>query len=96
MNFNAFDLYSLAGFGILGYALVRLGFEPAPLLLGFVLGPMLEEYLRRALLLSRGSPMIFVDRPISAILLALAALMLVIAVLPAIARRRKEVFVEDS
>jgi TctA family transporter len=96
VNFNVFDLFSLAGFGILGYALVRLGFEPAPLLLGFVLGPMLEEYLRRAMLLSRGDPIVFVERQLSASLLGLAALMLAIAVLPAIARRRQEVFVEEG
>jgi putative tricarboxylic transport membrane protein len=96
VNFNVFDLFSLAGFGILGYALVRLGFEPAPLLLGFVLGPMLEEYLRRAMLLSRGSPAIFYERPISAALLTIAGLMLLASLLPAIARRRQEVFVDEN
>ena len=76
--------------------LVKLGCEPAPLLLGFVLGPLLEEHLRRAMILSRGDPMIFLNRPISATLLALAALAIVIAVLPSVRRKRDEVFVEED
>src|SRR5262249_47262100 len=89
------DLYTVALFGVLGYILVRLQCEPAPLLLGFVLGPMLEEHLRRSMILSRGSPSIFIDRPVSAVLLVLALIMLVLAVLPAIAKKREVVFVED-
>ena len=83
-------------FGIIGYVLVKLGCEPAPLLLGFVLGPLLEEHLRRAMILSRGDPSIFVTRPISAVLLALAAAALVVAVLPAVRKRRDEVFAEED
>ena len=95
VNSNSFDLYSMAFFGLLGYVLIKLGCEPAPLLLGFVLGPMFEEQLRRAMILSRGDPTIFVTRPISATLMAITVLMLVLAALPALARKRKEVFVED-
>lgn len=77
VNNNTFDIYSVAVLGIMGYALMVLRFEPAPLLLGYILGPMLEEYLRRALLISRGDPMVFLERPISATLLALTAALLV-------------------
>jgi TctA family transporter len=83
-------------FGIIGYVLIKLGCEPAPLLLGFVLGPLLEEHLRRAMILSRGDPMIFLERPISATLLALAALAIVVAVLPSVRKKRDEVFVEED
>ena len=77
VNNNTFDIYSVAALGIMGYVLMVLKFEPAPLLLGYILGPMLEEYLRRALLISRGDPSIFIDRPISATLLAFTAALLV-------------------
>ena len=65
-----FDIYLMALFGVLGYLFSKLGGEPAPMLLAFILGPLMEEYLRRALLLSRGNPWVFVQRPISATLLA--------------------------
>ncbi len=71
-------------------------FEPAPLLLGFVLGPMIEEYFRRAMIISRGDPMVFVQKPISAVMLSIAAILLTITLLPAVARKREEVFVEDE
>lgn len=80
VNNNVFDIYSVAALGIMGYALMVLRFEPAPLLLGYILGPMLEEHLRRAMLLSRGDATVFVTRPISATLLALTAAMLAWAV----------------
>ena len=80
----------------LGYFLIKLGCEPAPLLLGFVLGPLLEEFFRRALIISRGDPSVFVTRPISAVLLVLAVVALVVAVLPQIRRRREEVFAEED
>lgn len=80
VNNNTFDVYMVAALGIMGYALMVLRFEPAPLLLGYILGPMLEENLRRALLLSRGDAMVFIDRPISAGLLAVTAAMLLWAV----------------
>jgi TctA family transporter len=96
INQNVFDVYAVVAFGLLGYGLVKLGCEPAPLLLGFVLGPLLEEHLRRAMIISRGDPTIFVTRPISATLLALAALALALAVLPSVRRKRDEVFVEEE
>ncbi len=96
IDMNNFDVYSIALFGLIGYVLVRLGCEPAPLLLGFVLGPLLEEHLRRAMIISRGDPTIFITRPISATLLAFAALAVVIAILPAVRKKRDEVFVEED
>jgi putative tricarboxylic transport membrane protein len=78
----------------LGYALTKFGFEPAPMTLGFVLGRMMEENLRQALIISQGSFTTFVQRPISAGLLVVAAILLVIALLPAIRRSRDRVFVE--
>ncbi|RYF24632.1 MAG: tripartite tricarboxylate transporter permease [Comamonadaceae bacterium] len=86
VNNNVFDIYSVAALGIMGYALTVLRFEPAPLLLGYILGPMLEEHLRRAMLLSRGDPSVFITRPISATLLAITAAMLVWAVWSTITR----------
>ncbi len=86
---NVFDIYLMAAFGFLGTLLVALRCEPAPLLLGFILGPMLEEYLRRALILSRGDPTVFVTRPISAVLLALAAIGLIAVVLPSVRKLRE-------
>jgi putative tricarboxylic transport membrane protein len=82
-------------FGVLGYVFIRLECEPAPMLLGFILGPLMEENLRRAMLIARGDPTTFVTRPISGGLIALAVLLLVAAVLPMIAKKRDEVFVED-
>jgi putative tricarboxylic transport membrane protein len=96
INSNVFDMYSVAVFGVIGYLFFKLGCEPAPLLLGFVLGPMLEEHLRRAMIISRGDPMIFIQRPISLGLLVVAVLALVIVFLPSIARKREQVFVEDD
>jgi TctA family transporter len=94
VNNNAFDLFTVAVFGLLGYLLVKLDCEPAPLLLGFVLGPMLEENLRRAMIISRGDPSVFVTRPLSASLIALAAMVLIVVFLPAVARKREQVFQE--
>jgi TctA family transporter len=96
VNSNEFDLYSVAFFGLLGYVLVKLRCEPAPLLLGFVLGPLLEENLRRAMILSHGNPMTFVTRPISAALLAIALAVLIVVFLPSVKRKRQEVFAEES
>ncbi len=94
-NNNTFDIWMVALFGVIGYLFIKLGTEPAPLLLGFILGPMMEEYLRRALLLSRGDWSVFITRPLSASLLAAAALLLVIVLLPAVKSKREEAFVED-
>ena len=94
-NNNTFDIWMVAGFGFIGYMFTKLGMEPAPLLLGFILGPMMEENLRRALLLSRGDWTVFVTRGLSAGLLAAAVLMLVIVLLPAVKSKREEAFVEE-
>ncbi|MFH5775792.1 tripartite tricarboxylate transporter permease [Paracoccus sp. NGMCC 1.201697] len=93
---NTYDLYAVAFFGLLGYAMTKLRCEPAPLLLGFVLGPLLEENLRRAMILSRGDPTTFITRPISATLLLMAAAILVLVFLPQIRKRRDEVFTESD
>ncbi|OJW65928.1 MAG: hypothetical protein BGO65_02335, partial [Afipia sp. 64-13] len=89
------DVLIAGGFGLFGYWLAKNDFEPAPLLLGMVLGPMMEENLRRAIMLSRGDITVFVTRPLSAALLAVCAIALVLTVLPAIRRKREEVFVEE-
>ncbi len=96
INQNVFDIYAIVLFGLLGYFLVKLGCEPAPFLLGFVLGPLLENHLRRALTISHGDPTTFVTRPISLVLLIVAAIALILAVLPAIRRKREAVFQEES
>ncbi|HEY8565484.1 MAG TPA: tripartite tricarboxylate transporter permease [Beijerinckiaceae bacterium] len=88
------DVMFIAFFGLVGYALIKFGFEPAPLLLGFVLGKLMEENLRRALIISRGDMMTFLERGVSAGLLAVALIMLIIALLPTIQKRRDEVFTE--
>ncbi len=96
IGLNSFDIYAIALLGFVGYVLIKLDCEPAPLLLGFVLGPLLEEHLRRALIISRGDPMTFIERPISAGLLAVAVIAIVASLLPAIRRKRDEVFVEED
>src|SRR3954449_6050770 len=88
------DVFFIAAFGLVGYALIKFGFEPAPLLLGFVLGKLMEENLRRALIISRGSMTTFIERPVSAGLLLVAVVLLAIALLPSIRKGRDEVFVE--
>src|ERR671934_217328 len=93
---NAFDVLIMALFGVLGYVCVKLECEPAPMILGFILGPLMEENLRRAMLLSRGDPLVFVQRPISLVLLLMAAALLIIVALPAIRKKREEVFVEEG
>ena len=94
-NNNTFDIWLVALFGLVGYIFTKLGCEPAPLLLGFILGPLMEENLRRALLLSRGDWTVFVTRPLSGALLAAALLLLVIVLLPAVKSKREEAFVEE-
>jgi TctA family transporter len=89
LNNNVFDIYQTLIFGVLGYLFSKLRMEPAPLLIGFVLGPMMEEHLRRAMLLSRGDPSVFIERPISATMLGIAAIALVTMLLPNI-RKGKE------
>jgi TctA family transporter len=92
VNSNWVMMVMTVAFAIFGYVMARFGCEPAPLILGFLLGPMMEENLRRSLVLSRGDPMIFIDRPISATLLALCVLLVIITVLPAVRRSRDEAF----
>jgi putative tricarboxylic transport membrane protein len=94
MNWNFFDIYGVIIIGIIGYALIKVECEPAPLLLGFVLGPMLEEHLRRAMLFSFGNMSTFVTRPWSCILLIMALIAFVVVLIPAIAQSREKVFVE--
>ena len=95
LNGSTFEVFMAAFFGLMGYALMRLGFEPTPLLLGFVLGPLMEENLRRAMRFAQGDATVFITRPLSATLLAIAALLLVIVILPAVRKKREDVFVED-
>jgi putative tricarboxylic transport membrane protein len=92
---SPFAVLLAAFFGVLGYIFVRLDCEPAPMILGFVLGPLMEDNLRRAMRISSGDPMIFINRPISLGLLIAAAILLVIVALPAIRSRRDEAF-QDS
>ena len=94
-NNTTFDIWLVGIFGFIGYLFIKLGTEPAPLLLGFILGPMMEEYLRRALLLSRGDWSVFLTRPLSAGLLAAAVLLLVVVLMPSVKSKREEAFVED-
>ncbi len=86
---NIFDVRLVVLFGALGYLFAKIGCEPAPMLLGFILGPMMEEFFRRALIISRGDFIVFVERPISAGLLAAALALLVSMSLPAIAKWRR-------
>ena len=94
LNNREFDIYLMGLFGLLGYVFVKLGCEPAPMLLAFILGPLMEEYLRRAMLISRGDPMVFLKRPISATLLALAVLAMCSVLIPAFSKTREEAFHE--
>jgi TctA family transporter len=96
LNNSEFDIFLMGLFGVLGYVFVKLGCEPAPMLLAFILGPLMEEYLRRAMLISRGNPWVFVQRPISATLLALAVLAMCAVLIPAFSQTRKEAFTEGA
>jgi len=93
---SAFSVNVIIGAGLAGYFLVKIGCELPPFILGFILGPMLEEHFRRAMLLSAGDLFVFVQRPISAVLLLIALATLVAVCLPAVSRKRTEVFVEDN
>jgi putative tricarboxylic transport membrane protein len=91
---SQFDVYMMALFGILGYVFSKLGCEPAPMLLAFILGPLMEEFLRRAMLLSRGDPLVLIQRPISATLLAIAVLAMCAVLLPSFGKTREVAFKE--
>ena len=92
---SPFDVLLMALFGILGVVFVKLECEPAPLVLGFILGPLMEENLRRTLMISQGDPMVLFTKPISAFFLIAAFILLVIILAPTIRKKREEVFVED-
>ena len=94
INNSPFDVLMAATFGLVGYWLIKHDFEPAPMLLGFVLGPLMEENLRRAMLIARGDVTVFFTRPISGALLGLAAILLILAALPTL-RKKREVLVEQ-
>jgi TctA family transporter len=94
LNNSEFDVYMMALFGLFGYICNKLEMEAAPMLLGFIIGPMMEEYLRRALLLSRSDPMVFLQRPISATMLVVSALALAVVLLPSLRKKREEAFEE--
>jgi putative tricarboxylic transport membrane protein len=96
LNNSEFDIYLMALFGLLGYVFVKIGCEPAPMLLAFILGPLMEEYLRRAMLISRGNPLVFIQRPISATLLTLAVLAMCTVLIPAFSKTREEAFKEET
>jgi len=95
VNNSTFDVYGMAVFGIAGYVVRKLDAEPAPLLLAFILGPMMEEYLRRALLFAKGDATVFFTRPISATLILIAIVLLVTVLVPSIRRKREQVFQEE-
>lgn len=92
---NVFQIWMTIGFGVLGYLFYKLDCEAAPLILGFILGPMMEEHMRRALLLSRGDLTVFFTSPISAVLLLIAAILLLLVLLPAVKSGREKAFQED-
>src|SRR6185369_2592369 len=96
VNNSPTDVVISAVFGGVGYWLSKHDFEPAPMLLAFVLGPLMEENLRRAMLIARGDPSTFVTRPISGVLLGIAVLLLIVALLPMIRQQRDVVFVEGE
>jgi putative tricarboxylic transport membrane protein len=96
INHSALNVAIAALFGLLGYLFLKLDCEPAPFVLGLVLGPMLEENLRRAMRLSRGDPTIFITHPISAAFLIVAVLVIVAMILPTVKRKKDEVIVPDA
>ena len=91
---NSFDLLMMAVFGLLGYVCYKLECEPAPMILGFILGPLMEENLRRAMLMSRGDPLVFVQAPISACFIIASLILLVFMMMPAFRKKRDEAFQE--
>jgi putative tricarboxylic transport membrane protein len=95
LNNSSFDVYLMILFGFLGYVFKKLDCEPAPMLLGFILGPMMEEFLRRALLLSKGDPTILVTRPISATMLVVSLILLALVLMPSFSKTREVAFQED-
>lgn len=95
INYSALDILFASAFGLCGFMFFRLGCEPAPMLLGLVLGPKIEENLRQALLISRGDPMVFIERPISLTFLVFTAILLLLMVAPSLRSKRELAFEED-
>lgn len=95
LNNSPFDVYVMVGFGLFGYVVKKLGAEPAPFIMGMILGPMMEEFLRRSMQLSRGDPLIFVQRPISAGLLFVAVAAIVLVAIPSV-RKKKDIALEEG
>src|SRR5262249_8112788 len=91
VNNSSFEIYLTALFGVIGFVWIKLGCSPAPMLLGFVLGPLMEEHLRRAMLMSKGDPTVFVTRPISLAFMIATFLILIVMIAPAVRRRRVDV-----
>ena len=91
VNNSSFEIYLTALFGIFGFVCMKLGFPPAPMLLGYVLGPMMEENLRRSMLMSGGDPTVFLRRPISIAFIVATVAILIVMVLPAVRQRRQEI-----
>jgi putative tricarboxylic transport membrane protein len=95
LNNSPFDVFVMVVFGFVGYGCRKLGAEPAPFIMGMILGPMMEEFLRRSMQLSRGDPLIFVQRPISVALLLTAVAAVLIVAIPSI-RKKKDIALEES
>jgi TctA family transporter len=95
LNNSQFDVYLMTLFGVMGYLFRKLHIEPAPMMLGLILGPMMEEYLRRALLMNGGDPSVLITKPISAVMLGFSAVLLVVVLLPSIKKKRSEAFEEQ-
>jgi TctA family transporter len=96
INNSSLDIYMTVLFGVLGYVFGKFKCEPAPMILAFVLGPLVEENLRRALLISRGDPSVFVTRPISAAFLAATVLLLLVMIVPSVRKKREEATAEPA
>jgi putative tricarboxylic transport membrane protein len=93
-GYSSFDVIMSAGFGMIGYIFLKLDCEPTPLILGFILGPMMEVYLRRAMTFSRGNPMVFFTRPISLLMLLAATFLMITIIVPAVRRNREKAFMD--
>jgi len=91
VNNSSFEIYLTALFGVIGFVWIKLGASPAPMLLGFVLGPMMEEHLRRAMLMSKGDPSVFVTRPISLGFIIATVAILVVMIAPIVRKRRVDI-----
>jgi putative tricarboxylic transport membrane protein len=92
LNNSVFEVVLAIGFGFMGYFMIKVGLEPSPLILGFVLGPLIEEHLRRTLMLSRGDFSVFLHRPLALAMLVTAAVLMLLTLVPRLAARREEIF----